>query len=70
MAGFCDFRFQLPGARNGGINIFDLEPKQNTISVRFQARVANRTVMVLNVPMMKLKDESAVETNRSYSRPP
>jgi hypothetical protein len=54
-----DLRLQLPGAPNGFIKILDFKPQKYAISVR-EFRIADRTVMMLHVPTVQLKNQPAV----------
>ena len=51
-----DERAQLVGAGDGGVEIVDFEPEQDAVS-NAGGGVAHGTVMVIDVPGVKLKDQ-------------
>jgi hypothetical protein len=55
MAGQDNFNFHCLGACHRGVEIVDLKPQQNTVSVRLRLRITNRAVMVLYLPFVQLK---------------
>lgn len=48
MAGYGDFDIHLSGTLHDGIEILNLEPKQDPVPVRSVLRVGNRPMMMLN----------------------
>ena len=52
-----DERAERVGARDGGVEIVDFEPKQDAVS-NAGRWVAHGAVMVTNVPGVQLKDQS------------
>ena len=60
MARLDNLRLDLFGTRNGGIKVLNLKPKENAISVWFEVWVSEWTVVMLHIPAVQLKDQSAV----------
>ena len=52
-----DGRAELVGARDGGIEIAEFEPKQDAVSNPHRG-VAHGAVMMINVPSVELKNQS------------
>jgi hypothetical protein len=50
----------LYGARNGRFEVVYLKPEQNTIAVRFVARITDRPMVMLNLEPMQLQDQNAI----------
>ena len=42
------------------IEIFDLEPEQDAVSIRLVVAISNRAVMVVNLEAVELKNELAI----------
>jgi len=45
------------GTRHGGVEIIDLKPQKDAVSVRLEIRVPDRAVMVLDLPFVQLEDQ-------------
>jgi hypothetical protein len=57
MARFDHLSLHLFGTRNGGVEIVQFKPKENTISIRPKFGIPEWTVMVLDVPIVQLEDQ-------------
>ena len=60
MARFDDLSFHLFGTRNRGVEIVQFKPKENTIAIRPKIGIPEWTVMVLDIPIMQLKDQGSI----------
>ena len=60
MAGQYDLDAHLGGALHYGVEITDLEPKQHSIAVGPDGRIADGAVMVLDFEAVQLQDELAI----------
>lgn len=58
MAGHDDFGVQFGRASHGGIEVVELEPHEDAIAAR-EVRIADRAVMMLDVPAVQLQDQNA-----------
>ena len=56
-----DVGLHLLGPKNCCIEVIDLEPQKHPISGRLKILVADRAMVVINVPAMKLKDQFVVD---------
>jgi hypothetical protein len=60
MTRFDYVRVQCPGPSYGVIEVFQLKPEEDTIAIGPQFRVPKWTVLVLDAPVMQLKDQLSV----------
>jgi hypothetical protein len=60
MLRFHDFGVQINRAGDRRIEIIELEPKQYPVAIGLRVAVADRTVMVFNVPVVKLHDQPPI----------
>jgi hypothetical protein len=56
MARFDDLSFHLFGTRNSGVEVVEFKPQQHAISVWLEIGIAQRTVMMLHIPSVQLKN--------------
>ena len=54
-----DFGLKLLGASNGRVKVGDFKPEEHTVSSR-KVGIADRSVMMLDFPVVQLKDERTV----------
>jgi len=45
------------GTHHGSVEIIDLKPQKDAVSVRLEIRVPDRAVMVLDLPFVQLEDQ-------------
>ena len=45
-------------SRDRSVEIFQLKPQDHSVAIRLEGRVTKRTMMMLNVPLVKLQDKS------------
>jgi hypothetical protein len=70
MARLDNLDFHFLSACNCRVEVVELKPEKHPVSVGLEIWVTERTVMVLHIPPVQLKDEPATRTSRSYSGPP
>ena len=59
MAWQDDLRLQLGSSDGGFIEVTDFKPQEHPVS-RLEVRVTNASVMVLQTPMVQLKDQPSL----------
>jgi len=59
MARQDNLRLQFDNSGKGGVEISDFKPQKHTVPMR-QVGVANRPVMILQIPSVQLKDQLSV----------
>jgi hypothetical protein len=60
-----DLGSEVLRASHGRVEVIDLEPQQHAVPPRVDFRLAQRTVMVLDVPAVQLEDEPSVAVDQS-----
>jgi hypothetical protein len=55
-----DVHLHLGGAAHNGVEVFDFEPQQDTVSVGPVARVANGAVRVVRFKAVQLRDDLTI----------
>lgn len=46
------------GSRDSGVKIFQFKPQDHSVAIRLQGLVTKRTMMMLNLPLVKLQDKA------------
>lgn len=69
MARFDDLSFHRFGPRHSGVKIVQFKPEENPISIRPKFGIPERTVMVLDVPIVQLEDQISVRDQSLIIRP-
>lgn len=54
---------QVVGAVHGGVEVLDLEPQQNAITVRLIVGIRDRSMMVFSLERMQLKDQDVASNS-------
>ena len=65
MAGQDHLDFHRFSTSHCCIEIVDLKPQEDAVSVRLEIWISNRTVMVLDIPSVQLKDQLAAD-NKAF----
>jgi len=60
MARFDHLGLQPFGTRNRGVEIVEFKPQENAISIRPKIGIPEWTVMVLDIPIVQLKDQGSM----------
>jgi hypothetical protein len=60
MPGQDDFHAHFGGALHDRVEIVDLEPQQNTVSIWLVITISDRTVMMFHFEGVQLKDDLAI----------
>src|SRR5258707_13331802 len=60
MPGQNDLDSHFRGSQQDFIEIFDLEPQQDAVSIRFVVAISNRAVMMVNLEAVELKNKLAI----------
>ncbi len=66
MARFKNISFHFLCAGNGSVEIIEFKPKEYAISIRFYFGFTKGTVMVLDVPVVQLKDQCSIRQDESF----
>ena len=61
-----DLRCKITRPGDGSVEVVDLEPQEYPVAERSGVRVAQRTVVVVDVPAVKLEDEVAVVVDQAF----
>ena len=69
MPRFDHVSLQLPGTANCRIEVVEFKPEENTISIRAKIGIPERTVVMLDMPVVQLKDQSSVRNQSFIVRP-
>ena len=59
MAWQDDLRLQFRGAGDRRVDVVDLEPQEYAVTVGLRIGIANRTMMMFDVPPVQLEDQHA-----------
>ena len=59
-ARFQDIGLHFDGAREGGVEVIDLEPEKDAVAVRFFVWIPDGAVVMVDGPAVELEDEFAV----------
>jgi len=70
MARFDDLSSQLFGTCNSGVEIVEFKPQEHTISIWLEVWISDATMMVLHIPSVQLKNQSAVRNEALIVRTP
>ena len=57
MARQDELRLQFRGAGDGRVDVVDLKPQEHAVAVGLRIGIADRTVMVFDVPPVQLQDQ-------------
>jgi hypothetical protein len=60
MLGQHDLGSHLPGALDGFVKIFDLEPEEHAVAIGSIVGVSDRAMIMLDLETVKLQDEGTV----------
>jgi hypothetical protein len=66
MARFEDISLHLFCARDGGVEIVQFKPEKNSIPIRLYFRFSEWTMMVLDAPVVQLKNQSSIGRDQSF----
>jgi len=69
MARFDNVCLQLLGTRNRGVEIIQLKPQENAISIRPKLGIPEWTVVMLDMPIVQLQDQSSMRDQPLILRP-
>ena len=69
MARFDDVCLQLFGTRNRGVEVVQFKPQENAVSIRPKFRITQWTVLVLDIPVVQLKDQGFTGDQSLIVRP-